>query len=189
MNTPTTALTATAIAVSIKQCWILAITETRKLLTYGVTIGASAVAGAMKKYNVQRNIGQIVLCQSAQSTKTIRSGIKSTGENCRLAPQLLTLNKEQWKPVWTRNLIGERFSPLDLVLTDLRFREDYTKPLAAPPPISPAKALSARCTRPDVLLLPSPSMEGHSRPTMSSQLSSLPDCLTPTEASTRYTTT
>ena len=62
LNIPTTALTAIAIAVFIKQCLILAITETRALLTYGVTIGASAVAGAIKKYDIQRNIGQIALC-------------------------------------------------------------------------------------------------------------------------------
>ena len=62
LTTPTTALTAIALAVFIKQCLIQAITETRALLTYGVTIGASAVAGATKKYNIQRNIGQIVLC-------------------------------------------------------------------------------------------------------------------------------
>ena len=62
LNTPTTALTAIAIAVFIKQCLILVITEKRALLTYGVTIGASAVAGATKKYNIQHNIGQIVLC-------------------------------------------------------------------------------------------------------------------------------
>ena len=62
LNTPTTALTAIAIAVFIKQYLTLASTKTRAVLTYGVTIGASAVAGATKKYNTQRNIGPIVLC-------------------------------------------------------------------------------------------------------------------------------
>ena len=62
LNTATTALTAIAIAVFIKQCLIIAITETGALLTYGVTIGASAVAEVTKKYNIQRNTGHIVLC-------------------------------------------------------------------------------------------------------------------------------
>ena len=57
-----TTLTAIAIALYIEQHLTLAITETRALLTYGVTIGASAVAGTTKKYNIQCNTGQIVLC-------------------------------------------------------------------------------------------------------------------------------
>src|ERR1700712_2379045 len=62
LTTHTTTLIAIAPAAYIKLCLTLAITETRTLSIYGVTIGASAVAGVMKKSNIQHSIGQIVLC-------------------------------------------------------------------------------------------------------------------------------
>src|ERR1700712_3007194 len=62
LTTHTTTLTAIAPAAYTKLCLTLAITGTRTLSTYGVTIGASAAAGVMKKSNTQRSIGQIALC-------------------------------------------------------------------------------------------------------------------------------
>ena len=78
----------------------------------------------------------------------------------------------------------EYFLP-DLDQTYQQSREDFMKHLAAPPIPTPAKALSARGTRPDDLLLLSPSMEGHYLPITLYQLSSHPGYHTMIETSTK----
>ena len=79
----------------------------------------------------------------------------------------------------------KEYFPLDLDQTYQQSREDFTKHLAAPPIPTPAKALSARRTRPDDLLLLSPSMEGHYLPITLYQLSSHPGYHTTIKTSTK----
>ena len=88
------------------------------------------------------------------------------------APQLTILNEKQWKPLWIQILIKKEYFPLDLDQACQQSREDFMKHLAAPLIPTPVKALSARCTRPDDRLLPSPSMEGNYLHTMLYRLSS-----------------
>ena len=83
--------------------------------------------------------------------------------------------------------MNNEYFPPDLDQTYQQSREDFTKHLAALPIPTPAKALSARRTRPDDHLLPSPSMEGHYLPIMLYQSSSHPGYHTTIETSIKST--
>ena len=80
----------------------------------------------------------------------------------------------------------KEYFPLDLDQIYQQSREDFMRHLAAPPIPTPAKALSARRTRPDDLLFLNSSMEGHYLPTTLYQLSNCPGYHTTIETSTKF---